>query len=96
MGAILEADDCKLGRKIAAKVMLLEQDASEDMRQRFIQEAAVLAKLAHPNIVPVYDLGHDTEGQLYYTMKLVKGRTLQNILDELRREHPEDLREFTL
>ena len=56
----------------------------------------MLAKLAHPNIVPVYDLGHDTEGQLYYTMKLVKGRTLQNILDELRREHPEDLREFTL
>ena len=96
MGAILEADDCKLGRKIAAKVMLLEQDATEEMRQRFIQEAAVLAKLAHPNIVPVYDLGHDTEGQLYYTMKLVKGRTLQDILDNLRLEHPEALREFTL
>ncbi len=84
MGAILETEDCKLGRTIAAKVMLLEQDASEDMRQRFIQEAAVLAKLAHPNIVPVYDLGHDDEGQLFYTMKLVKGRTLQDILDDLR------------
>ena len=71
MGAILETADCKLGRTIAAKVMLLEQDASEDMRQRFIQEAAVLAKL-------------------------VKDRTLQNILDDLRLENPVALREYTL
>jgi serine/threonine protein kinase/WD40 repeat protein len=96
MGAIMEADDCVLGRKIAAKVMLLEQGASEDTRQRFIQEAVVLARLAHPNIVPIYNLGHDAEGQLYYTMKLVKGRTLQAIIDDLRNEQPEALREFTL
>ncbi len=96
MGAILEASDCKLGRTIAVKVMLSEAGVSEAQKQRFIQEAAVLARLAHPNIVPVYDLGLDAEGELFYTMKLVKGRTLQHILDELRREHPEDLREFTL
>ncbi len=96
MGAILEASDCKLGRTIAVKVMLSEAGCSEEQKQRFIQEAAVLARLAHPNIVPVYDLGLDAEGELFYTMKLVKGRTLQHILDELRREHPEDLREFTL
>ena len=96
MGAILEASDCRLGRTIAVKVMLSEAGLSEEQKQRFIQEAAVLARLAHPNIVPVYDLGLDAEGQLYYTMKLVKGRTLQHILDELRHEHPEDLREFTL
>ncbi|HBJ84711.1 MAG TPA: hypothetical protein DDZ88_12740 [Verrucomicrobiales bacterium] len=96
MGAILEASDCKLGRTIAVKVMLSEAGCSEEQKQRFIQEAAVLARLAHPNIVPVYDLGLDAEGELFYTMKLVKGRTLQHILDELRRGHPEDLREFTL
>jgi serine/threonine protein kinase len=96
MGAILEASDCKLGRTIAVKVMLSEAGCGEEQKQRFIQEAAVLARLAHPNIVPVYDLGLDAEGELYYTMKLVKGRTLQHILDELRREHPEDLQEFTL
>ncbi len=96
MGAILEASDCKLGRTIAVKIMLSEAQCSEEQKQRFIQEAAVLARLAHPNIVPVYDLGLDAEGELFYTMKLVKGRTLQHIIDALRHEHPEDLREFTL
>ena len=95
MGAILEGDDCKLGRKIAVKVML-DANASTEQTQRFVQEAAVLGKLAHPNIVPVYDLGRDSEGALYYTMKLVKGRTLQDILDDLRRENKEALEHYTL
>lgn len=96
MGAILEASDCKLGRTIAVKVMLAEAGGSEEQKQRFIQEAAVLGRLEHPNIVPIHDLGLDSEGQLFYTMKLVKGRTLQHILDELRHEHPEDLQHYTL
>jgi serine/threonine protein kinase/Leucine-rich repeat (LRR) protein/Flp pilus assembly protein TadD len=96
MGAIIEADDCKLGRKIAVKVMLLEAGVSEEHRQRFIQEAAVLGKLAHPNIVPVYDIGRDSDGQLYYTMKLVKGVTLQDILNDLRKQKPEALAHYTL
>jgi serine/threonine protein kinase len=96
MGAILEASDCKLGRTIAVKVILSEVECSADQKQRFIQEAAVLGKLAHPNIVPVYDLGRDSEGQLFYTMKLVKGVTLQDILDDLRKEKPEALAHYTL
>ena len=96
MGAILEASDCKLGRTIAVKVILSEVECSADQKQRFIQEAAVLGKLAHPNIVPVYDLGRDSEGQLFYTMKLVKGVTLQDILNDLRKEKPEALAHYTL
>ncbi|MFZ4766609.1 MAG: serine/threonine-protein kinase, partial [Roseimicrobium sp.] len=96
MGAILEASDCKLGRTIAVKVMLLETGDSEEQKQRFIHEAAVLGRLEHPNIVPIHDLGLDSEGQLYYTMKLVKGVTLQRILDELRKEKPEALAHYTL
>ena len=95
MGAILEGDDCKLGRKIAVKVML-DANASAEQTQRFVQEAAVLGKLAHPNIVPVYDIGRDSEGALYYTMKLVKGVTLQHILDDLRKEKKEALEHYTL
>ncbi len=95
MGAILEGEDCKLGRIIAVKVML-DANASDDQARRFVQEAAVLGKLAHPNIVPVYDLGRDSEGALYYTMKLVKGRTLQDILDDLRKEKKEALEQYTL
>jgi len=95
MGAILEGDDCKLGRKIAVKVML-DPKASAEQTQRFVQEAAVLGRLAHPNIVPVYDLGRDSEGALFYTMKLVKGVTLQQILDDLRHEKKEALDHYTL
>ncbi|MCB1276872.1 protein kinase [Prosthecobacter sp.] len=96
MGAILEANDCKLGRTIAVKVMLSEADCSEEQKQRFIQEAAILGRLEHPNIVPIHDLGLDPEGQLYYTMKLVKGETLQNILDRLRQEDAATLEHYTL
>ncbi len=95
MGAILEGDDCKLGRKIAVKVML-DANASAEQTQRFVQEAAVLGRLEHPNIVPIHDLGRDSVGALYYTMKLVKGVTLQHILDDLRKEKPEALAHYTL
>lgn len=96
MGAILEAEDCKLGRTIAVKVMLDERDKDEAAKQRFIQEAAVLGRLEHPNIVPIHDLGRDSAGNLYYTMKLVKGRTLQDILNDLRAEKPEALKHYPL
>ena len=96
MGAILEASDCKLGRTIAVKVMLSEAGFSEEQKQRFIQEAAVLGRLEHPNIVPIHDLGLDSDGQLYYTMKLVKGVTLQDILNDLRKQKPEVLAHYTL
>lgn len=95
MGAILEGEDCKLGRKIAVKVML-DPNANAEQTQRFVQEAAVLGRLEHPNIVPIHDLGRDSDGALFYTMKLVKGVTLQQILDDLRHEHPEALAHYTL
>jgi len=96
MGAILEADDCKFGRKIAVKVMLAEAGMSEEQKLRFVQEAAVLGRLEHPNIIPVHDLGRDGAGDLYYSMKLVKGRTLQDVIDDLRAEDPKALAHYTL
>jgi serine/threonine protein kinase/WD40 repeat protein len=95
MGVILEGEDCKLGRTIAVKVML-DPHASSDQARRFVQEAAVLGRLEHPNIVPIHDLGRDSEGALYYTMKLVKGRTLQDIINDLRKEKKEALEHYTL
>ena len=96
MGCILETEDCKLGRKVAVKIMLWEAGVSEEQKQRFINEAAVLGMLEHPNIVPIHDLGRDSEGQLYYSMKLVKGRTLQAILNDLRKERGDAAQHFTL
>lgn len=96
MGSVLEAEDDKLKRTVAVKVMLQDADASPALRQRFLREAEVLALLAHPNIVPIYDIVWEDGLPLFYSMKLVKGRTLQDILDQLQKGHPEDLREFTV
>jgi len=96
MGAILEASDQKLGRTIAAKVMLSTGVTNTDDQKRFVQEAAVLGKLEHPNIVPIHDLGRDSESQLYYTMKMVQGRTLQDIIDDLQAKDAEVLAHYTL
>lgn len=96
MGSVLEAHDGKLKRTVAIKVMLLEANANPSMRQRFIREAEVLAMLAHPNIVPIYDIVWEDGLPLFYSMKLVRGRTLQAVLTDLRKEVPEALREYTL
>ena len=83
-GSILQAEDLKLKRTVALKVLNFDAHADETMRQRFVREAELLAMLAHPNIVPVYDLVWENGMPLFYSMKLVKGRTLQAILNDLR------------
>ncbi len=96
MGSVLEAQDRKLERTVAVKVMLSEMTTDAVQRQRFVNEALVLGRLEHPNIVPVHDLGLDPQGQLYYTMKLVKGHTLQGILNDLRHEVPGAAKQYPL
>ena len=96
MGSVLEAHDAKLDRTVAIKVMLLEANADARMRQRFLREAQVLAKLAHPNIVPIYDIVWEDGLPLFYSMKRIKGRTLQAILTDLRKQVPETLRDYSL
>lgn len=96
MGSILEAEDAKLGRTVAVKVMLLDANADAGARRRFLREAEVLALLAHPNIVPIYDIVWEDGMPLFYSMKLVKGRTLQDILHDFRRGDPAAQRDYTL
>ena len=95
MGAVLESFDPNLGRSVAMKV-LLRQDASMEEERRFRQEARVLGQLAHPNIVPVHDSGADEQGRPFYTMKLVQGVTLQEILNRLREGDPKMLARYPL
>jgi serine/threonine protein kinase len=66
---------------------------SED--PRFRKEARVLANLAHPNIVPIYNLGVNSAGRPFYSMKLVKGRTLQSVLNAVREGEDAAVAEFT-
>lgn len=58
---------------------------SAAMMARFLQEAKVTGQLEHPSIVPVYELGTRTDGQLYYTMKLVRGHTLAVTMKKCKR-----------
>ncbi len=81
MGAILDARQNAIKRTVAMKVML--ENSEEEHVVRFIEEAQVTAQLEHPNIVPVHELGVDEQGQVFYTMKMVHGSTLMEVLSRL-------------
>ena len=81
MGQIYFGEDPQLKRHVAVKVSSVSE-AGED--PRFSKEAEVLAQLAHPNIVPIHNIGVDAQGRPFYSMKLVKGRTLQAVLNLIR------------
>lgn len=71
MGVVYSARQKNLNRKVALKMVRSPQHASETDLARFQQEAAAAARLDHPNIVPVYEIG-ETNGMCYFTMKLVE------------------------
>lgn len=75
MGVVYVAEDLRLGRRVALKVLDLP-DASGEFANRLVREARVLARLEHPGIVPVHDVGTLTDGRVFYAMKFVEGRRL--------------------
>jgi serine/threonine protein kinase len=100
MGAVLRVVDGDLHREVAVKYLLDEKDPRK--KARFIEEAQIHGQLEHPNIVPVYDLKLDPQTRPYLLMKLVKGRDLKSVLEDLRgteasggRKSP-DAQEWTL
>jgi serine/threonine-protein kinase len=74
--------DSNLGRTVVMKTLHPHLAQNEYMKSRFLREARVTAQLQHPATVPVYEIGHDIEGRLYFTMKRVEGDTLREILDK--------------
>ena len=90
MGAILRVWDEDLRRDLAMKVVLgLAGDDSpptveERTLSRFLEEAMVTGQLDHPGVVPVHELGVDGTGRVYFTMRLVKGRDLRDVLELVR------------
>ncbi len=79
LGRVVRAVDKRLGRTVAVKE-LLHHDASNEAR--FLREAMITARLEHPGIVPVHEAGRWPNGDPYYVMKLVEGRTLKAQIDE--------------
>jgi tetratricopeptide (TPR) repeat protein/tRNA A-37 threonylcarbamoyl transferase component Bud32 len=80
MGVVLKGQDTDLGRDIAVKVLDARLCERMDVVQRFVEEAQIGGQLQHPGIVPVYELGMMEDERPYFTMKLVKGRTLAALL----------------
>jgi predicted Ser/Thr protein kinase len=85
MGEIYRAYDRILRREVAIKMCRLELQGSEDapIRGQFLKEARVGGRLLHPNVLAVFDLGVNRARQIYYTMRLVSGASLQHFLDSL-------------
>ncbi len=82
MGAVLKGRDPDLGRDLAVKVLLEKHEDRPELVRRFVEEAQIGGQLQHPGIVPVYELGAFADRRPYFTMKLVKGRTLATLLAE--------------
>ena len=90
------ARDKNLRRTVAYKTLHDDLRDDEVEARRFLREARVTANIQHPGTVPVYELGRDRSGHLFFTMKKVEGRDLRAILLDVRQEVPEALENFPL
>jgi serine/threonine-protein kinase len=91
MGTVYLAEDTELDRRIAIKVINTPETNAE-LRERMIHEAQIIARLEHPGIVPVHDVGALPDGRVFYAMKYVRGSRLDeyaanvdSIKDRLRK-----------
>ncbi len=85
MGAILKIWDETIRRDLAMKVILESAQDDVSLMGRFLEEAQITGQLEHPGIVPVHEIGFDTHGRLYFTMRLVRGHDLRTVFEWVRR-----------
>ncbi len=79
MSVVYVAEQIRLGRRVALKVLTTELSWDERFRERFVRESHIAATIDHPNIIPIYDAGED-DGLLYIAMRFVEGPDLKEIL----------------
>jgi serine/threonine protein kinase len=87
MAVVYRAQDRRLGRRVALKLLAPELSHDERFQQRFLRESRLAASLDHPNIIPIYEAG-EANGLLYIVMRYVEGSDLKELLDH---EGPLDL-----
>lgn len=97
MGTVHRARDTVLGREVAVKILRVTEGAAPAdgaaLAERMRREALILARLEHPGIVPVHDAGVLPDGRIYYAMRLVRGKRLDEAAGE-RTTRDETLRTF--
>jgi serine/threonine protein kinase len=79
MSVVYLAEDLRLRRKVAIKVVAPELAEDERFRERFVRESELAASLDHPNVIPMYAAG-EVEGRLYIAMRYVAGTDLKALL----------------
>src|SRR5687768_17890607 len=87
MAVVYRAEDMRLGRNVALKLLSPQLADSEQFRQRFIRESRLAASLDHPNIVPIYEAG-EADGQLFIAMRYVIGADLKAVLAQMGGQLP--------
>lgn len=95
MGAVEQVTDAHCHRTIAKKTLRKECDSIEAYI-RFTEEIQITAQLEHPNIIPIYEMGVDENNRIYYTMKLIQGRNLKEILKDIKNGNKEVTEKFPL
>ncbi len=93
---IQSCKDLHLRRTVCYKSLHKEIADDPIEQQRFLREARVTAMLQHPNTIPIYELSRDTKGHYYFTMKLVEGLTLREIITKLQDGEEEAFAEYGL
>ena len=87
MGQIYVARESDLNRKVAFKQIARKLGEHQGLVRRFVQEVQITAQLDHPNIVPVYGVEATPEGSLGYAMKLINGKTFEELVKTVRARH---------
>jgi serine/threonine-protein kinase len=85
MGAVYEAEHLLLGRRAAVKVLLPERSSDKETIERFFTEARATSRINHPGVVEIFDYGHLDNGEAYIVMELLKGESLRDRLDRLKK-----------
>jgi serine/threonine-protein kinase len=80
MGAVFKGRDTEIGRELAVKMLLEEHRQRPEYVRRFVEEAQIAGQLQHPGVAPVYEMGRCHDDRPFFTMKLVKGLTLAELL----------------
>jgi serine/threonine protein kinase len=91
---VLQATDRDIGREVAVKYLADQSNA--ETKLRFIEEAQITGQLEHPNIVPVHELGVDAQGNVFFAMRLVNGRSLADVLEAIAAGDPSTVDDYSL
>ncbi len=95
-GVLYSCYDQYMGRRVVMKRLPAELADKSAERKRFLREARITAQLQHPNTAPVYEVGLDNEGHLYFSMKKIEGDDLFSVISKIARGDEEYIAKFTL